>query len=65
LYLALIYLNPIQTQEKKDSHAVLLALAYLGGGLRRSNIAMMRLANMLQGYKSIFILYATYMSDCS
>ena len=47
--------NLIQTQ---NSHAMLLALAYLGDGLRKNDIAVVRLANILWEYNTIFVLHA-------
>jgi len=48
-------LIPIQ---RKNLHAMPLALAYLREDLRRSAINVVKLASMPQGLKNIFVLHA-------
>ena len=59
LYSVRMYHNqnliPIQ---RKNLHAMPLALAYFGGDLRRSAIDVVKLASMPQGLKNTFVLHA-------
>jgi len=48
-------LKPIQ---RKNLHAMPLALTYLGGDLSRSAIDVVKLASMPQGLKNTFVLHA-------